>query len=118
MYMNIHFIINMYSYFLLSLHLSISSLFLLSTASVSLVRMIVLNLTSASLRRANEPQTVSAGKGGGREGGETERERQRDRERESEGKHDNVNITIQSKHSPSGKHATMATNNKQLRQNE
>ena len=72
--------------------------------------MIILNLTSASLRRANEPQTVSAGNRGGREGGETERE--------SEGKHDNVNITIQSKHSPSGKHATMATNNKQLRQNE
>ena len=59
---------------------------------------------------------------GGKEGGRGNRDRERDKEteteRESEGKHDNVNITIQSKHSPSGKHATMATNNKQLRQNE
>ena len=53
---------------------------------------------------------------GGKEG--RQRERDKETERESEGKHDNVNITIQSKHSPSGKHATMATNNKQLRQNE
>ena len=53
----------------------------------------------------------------GKEGRQRERDKETERERESEGKHDNVNITIQSKHSPSGKHATMATNNKQLRQN-
>lgn len=67
------------------LNLSMLSLSLLPTASESLVRIIDVSLTSASLRRANEPLTVSANGGMKEIRGERRKE-------EGEIKHDNVNI--------------------------